>query len=182
MAALPALDPILAHIAAATLAVVLLVGAGHKLADRDGFAGALAQYRLLPEPLLAPMAWLLPLAELVAGLLLLPVASRPWGAAAAVALLAVVTGAVVVNLLRGRTHIDCGCGGPEGRQHLSWLLVVRNALLVGLALGAGTVAPARELVWLDALTVATGTVGLYLLYAAGNQLLANAPRLSGLRR
>ena len=158
MGLLPALDPILAHIAAATLAVVLLVGAGHKLADRDGFTGALAQYRLLP------------------------VASRPWGAAAAIALLAVVTGAVVVNLLRGRTHIDCGCGGPEGRQHLSWLLVVRNALLVGLALGAGTVAPARELVWLDALTVATGTVGLYLLYAAGNQLLANAPRLSGLRR
>jgi hypothetical protein len=182
MGALEPLDPILAHIAAATLAVVLVVGAGHKLADRDAFAGALAQYRLLPEPLVAPLAWLLPLAELLAGALLLPVATRAYGAAAAVLLLAVVTGAVVVNLLRGRTHIDCGCGGPEGRQHLSWLLVARNALLVVLALAAGMAALARELVWLDALTVATGTVGLYLLYAAGNQLLANAPRLSELRR
>ena len=175
------LDPLYAHLAAAMLAIVLLVGAAQKLADRDAFAGALAQYRLLPESWVDPAAWLLPLAELAAGTLLLPLATRSGGAWAALALLALVTGAVAINLLRGRSHIDCGCGGPEGRQHLSWWLVMRNAVLGLLALTALVPVAARELMWLDGLTVATGAIGLYLLYAVCNQLLANAPRLLELK-
>lgn len=180
MALLPPLDPILPQITAATLAIVFLVGAGQKLFDRESFTLALDQYRLLPERLLGPVALLLPLLEISAAVLLLPLAGRPWGAALAVAVLLAVTGAVVINLLRGRADIDCGCGGPEGGQHLSWALVARNftlALLAGLATAG---ASARELVWLDALTVGAGAIGLYGLYAAANQLLANAPRLSKL--
>lgn len=181
MTPLPPLDPILAHIAAAALAIVLLVGAAQKLADRDAFALALEQYRLLPERLLAPVAWGLPLLEAAAGAALLPAAGRAVGSLLALLLLAVVTAAVAINLRRGRAHIDCGCGGPEGGQHLSWLLVARNAVLALLALAATAPLAARELVWLDALTVATAALGLYGLYAAANQLLANAPRLLKLR-
>ncbi|KAB2838358.1 MAG: methylamine utilization protein MauE [Burkholderiales bacterium] len=178
MTLLPPLDPILAHIAAASLAIVLLVAAAQKLFDRETFALALEQYRLLPERLVPGFALALPLAEAVAALLLLPVTSRAGGAAAALALLGLVTLAVTINLLRGRAHIDCGCGGSDGGQHLSWALVARNAVLALIALLAAAPTVPRELVWLDAITVAAAAVGLFGLYAAVNQLLANAPRLA----
>lgn len=177
---MPALDPILTHLAAATMAIVLLVAAGQKLVDREAFALALEQYRLLPEALVPFLAWALPLAEITAALALLPLPSRPWGALAAAALLTVVTLAVAINLARGRSHIDCGCGS-QGGQHLSWALVLRNLVLIGLALLADASSTGRELVWLDSLTVAGGAIGLYGLYAAVNQLLANTPRLAQLR-
>lgn len=177
---LPPLDPVLPHIAAASLAIVLLVGAAQKLADREAFALAMEQYRLLPETAVAAFALALPLGEIAAALLLLPVATRPLGAVIALGVLSAVTLAVVVNLLRGRAHIDCGCGGPEGGQHLSWALVVRNAVLGLVALLALSQTVDREFVWLDALTVAAAAIGLFGLYAAVNQLLANAPRLAKL--
>lgn len=176
-----ALDPILPHICAALLAIVFIGGAWQKLRDMDGLSAAIEQYRLLPPDLAAPAARALVAAELAAGLLLLPVPTRGTGAALAAPLLAAVTLAVMINLLRGRSAIDCGCGGPEGGQHLSWGLVLRNVLL-GLAAGAAAMAEApRELVWLDGLTIIAGTLALYGLYAAANQLMANRPRLLQLK-
>jgi Methylamine utilisation protein MauE len=37
---------------------------------------------------------------------------------------------MAINLMRGRTYIDCGCFDASLRQPLRWSLVVRNALLV----------------------------------------------------
>lgn len=176
-----ALDPTLPHMFAALLAIVFLGGAWQKLRDMGGFAMAVEQYRLLPPSWAMPAAWALLAAEAVAGLLLLPLATRTAGAALALAVLAAVTLAVAINLLRGRHAIDCGCGGPEGGQHLSWGLVLRNGLL-GLAAGLSLAAEApRDLVWLDGLTLVAGTLALYGLYAAANQLMANRPRLMKLR-
>jgi hypothetical protein len=59
--------------------------------------------------------------------------------------------------------------------------VLRNGLL---ALAAGLAVASevpRDLVWLDGLTVVAGTLALYGLYAAANQLMANRPRLMKLR-
>lgn len=175
------LDPTLPHMFAALLAIVFLGGAWQKLRDMDGFAMAVEQYRLLPASWAPPAAWALLLAEACAGLLLLPLATRAMGAVLALAVLAAVTLAVAANLLRGRQDIDCGCGGPEGGQHLSWGLVLRNGMLcLAAALSRLAEAP-RDLVWLDGLTVVAGTLALYGLYAAANQLMANRPRLLKLR-
>jgi len=176
-----ALDPTLPHIAAGLLAIVFLGGAWQKLRDLAGLAGAIEQYRLLPAALVASAARMLVVTELAAGLLLLPVPTRAAGAALAALLLGTVTLAVLLNLLRGRADIDCGCGGPEGRQHLSWGLVLRNALLGAAALAAAGAETRREPVWLDGLTVIAGTLALYGLYAAANQLMANRPRLLKLK-
>lgn len=176
-----ALDPTLPHMFAALLAIVFLGGAWQKLRDPEGFAIAVEQYRLLPSSWATPAAWALLAAEAAAGLLLLPLATRAAGAVLALAVLAAVTMAVTINLLRGRHAIDCGCGGPEGGQHLSWGLVLRNGLL-GMAAGLSLAAEApRDLVWLDGLTLVAGTLALYGLYAAANQLMANRPRLLKLR-
>ncbi|MED1436324.1 MULTISPECIES: MauE/DoxX family redox-associated membrane protein [Bacillus cereus group] len=45
--------------------------------------------------------------------------------------------AIIINLLRGRKNITCGCGGIVGDSSLSVLLVLRNGILLmlcGLAL------------------------------------------------
>lgn len=171
------IDPTLITICAAALAIVLIGGAWQKLRDPDVFAAAVEQYGLLPQPLIGPVARVLPLWEAASGLLLLPALTRPWGAVLAAGLLIAVTGAVVVNLLRGRTEIDCGCGGVEGGQRLSWALVARNGVLMLLTAAAMADETARQLVWLDGVTLVAGTLALYGIYAAADQLLANRPRL-----
>lgn len=177
----PTLDPLLTQLAAASMALVLLVGAAQKWRDLDSFEDALANYALLPAAWLQPVARLLPAAESAAGLGLLFAPLRPQGAALALAVLLVVTAAIVINLLRGRADIDCGCGGFEDEQHLSWALVARNLVLL-LLVGVSATAPsARALGWLDYLSVVAGAASLFGLYVLTNQLLANQPRLARLR-
>jgi uncharacterized membrane protein/multisubunit Na+/H+ antiporter MnhF subunit len=175
------LDPVLTHTAAAAVAVIFILAALQKLRDPAAFRLAVENYRVLPAPIPTVVALVLPIAEIVAAIALLFADTRPTAAALATALLAVFAAAMAVNLVRGRTDLDCGCGGPGSGQKLSAGLLVRNALLVVLVLiAAGPVAP-RALVALDYATVACATLALLLTYAAGNQLLANHPRLLSLR-
>jgi len=44
----------------------------------------------------------------------------------------VFAAAMAINLQRGRSQIDCGCGHAFLKQTLSWALVARNAGLAGL--------------------------------------------------
>lgn len=173
---LTALDPVLSHAAAATVALVLVLAALAKLKDLETFGHALAAYELLPERLLPAATRALPLLELAAGVLLLPLATRPLGAGLALVALGLATGAVVAALRAGRTRIACGCGGDEGLTP-SRGLVVRNTVLLVLAAAAALPAAARPTGWLDAFAALAATLFAAGLYAAANQLLANQPRL-----
>ena len=176
-----AIDPAVTGMLASALAVMLVVSATQKWRDVPGFHGALDRYGLLPSGLLRPTAWTLPAVEAGAGVALVIEQTRVPGAMLGLGVLTVVTGAVVINLLRGRFDLGCGCGGLEDEQPLSWGLVLRNvvlALLLGVTLVATT---ARVLTWIDYLTVVVGGGALYGLYVVANQLLANQPRLLRLR-
>ena len=178
------LDPVVARAVGAALSVVLLTAGWQKLRDPALFRATLANYRLLPENWLWEIALLLPLWEISAGALLLFPSTRVAAALLTTGLLFVVTAAVIINLGRGRTGIDCGCGGfggHVGEQTLNWTLVVRNAVLVAAALFVPGEEEIRVLVWIDYLSVAGGTLGLLGLYASANQLMANEPRLQALR-
>lgn len=163
----------LADLLAGALALILASGAGAKLLARDDFALAVDAYELLPERAVPTFARLFPAAELLAALLLLVPATRMAGAALGIAVIAGATAGVVVNLLRGRVLLDCGCGGLSGRQPISWWLVARNGGLVVLALVAGV----GGAVTLDPVSGIAGAVVLALAYAALGQLLANGLRL-----
>jgi hypothetical protein len=178
------LDPALACVLRAALAVVLAGAAVHKLRDPAAFRAALAAYRLLPAPAVTPAAALLVAAELAAaGALLGALRHEPLRVAAlgGAALLGLYGAAIAVNLRRGRRHIDCGCAGPGARRPIHEALVARNAVLAALALGAALPAGGRALGALDALTVPAGTAALLLVYASSERLLANAPALAALR-
>lgn len=178
------LDAVVSHAVGATLSVILLTGGWQKLRDPALFRAKLENYRLLPEGWLWAVAVLLPLWEVCAGALLLFSATRAMAALLTTGLLFVVTAAVIINLGRGRTGIDCGCGGlgaDAGDQTLSWALVARNFLLLAATLLVPAEEAARALVWIDYLSVAGGTLGLLGLYVTANQLMANQPRLQALR-
>ena len=166
----------LALASAWTLAGILLFAAAHKARNYLAFRGVLSGYGLLPEALVGIAATVIVTAEIAAGLLLLaPPDLLPGVPAAGLAtlLLCVYTSAIAVNLMRGRTAIDCGCGGEP--TPLSGWLLARNGLLLGLAFTAGTGATPG---WAPGLLLlaAAPTAFLWSAYAIGNQLLANRHR------
>ena len=112
------------------LALLFVRAALHKLGDHHRFEGVLADYAILPNGALRASAYALPVAELATALLLFLPTMRVFGAMLGGGLLCVYSLAMAVNLIRGHTLLDCGCGGPP--EPISWLLVARNAVLVGL--------------------------------------------------
>lgn len=170
-------DPIFIIASALAIAVLLASAATHKVRAPARFARQLADYQLLPDSLVRPVARLVPLLELaIAFALLLPV-SRGWAALSAASLLALYAAAIGINLWRGRRDIDCGCAGPDQAQPLRPVLLLRNSVLVVLALLASVTPIARDMTLFDGfVTVAAAAVAL-LIYAAADGLLANAPLL-----
>lgn len=165
---------------ALAIGLVLIAGAFDKLRDWQAFRAAVANYRVVPSLLVGAAALALPLAEVIAGVALLVDALRIAGAWLGVAVIGIATVGVAVNVLRGRTHIDCGCGGVEGRQRLSWALVTRNVVLVALlALGAQVPAPIVTGLAGNA-TLAIAALAFFALFAAASQLVANRPLLTEL--
>lgn len=114
------------------LGLVFLTAGLSKVRRMSAFRAAVANYQLLPKPLVSPVAQTVLLVE-VAGsfLLLLGVAVRLVASVFAVMLL-VFAAAAVLNLSR-RRHIDCGCYGVVPSQELSWWHVSSNVSLAGLA-------------------------------------------------
>jgi len=175
----PALDPALRAALRCALALLWLAAARHKLRDPARFRDALAGYRLIPAPLVRASAAGVAALELALGLALLAPGTGPAPALAAAALLALYALAIAANLARGRRAIDCGCGARP--QPLGEGLVMRNAVLVGIALAAALPATGRALSWIDAPTIAGGAAALAALYAAADAALANGLRSHALR-
>lgn len=150
---------------------VVVPAVRHKLLQRERFTAALNAYQLLPEGLVATAVWVLVLAEVL--LVLALVVSPPAGMLGAVALFGLYGCAIALNIARGRHDIDCGCGDEP--TPLSWRILLRNVVLVGLALlGAYLGAPALS-VGVVVVGVAMGVATLFL-YFAFEQLIANAGR------
>ena len=168
------IDPVWSLALRSGLALLLASAAIAKLRDLGGFTAALAGYRLLPVTFVRPVAGALIGAELALVLGLWLPALRAACAVGAALLLSLYGFAIAVNLARGRRDIDCGCGGPLGRQPLSEALVLRNALLVGAALAAALPVAPRSLGWLDAWTLVAAAGAMAALYGAANVLLARS--------
>jgi Methylamine utilisation protein MauE len=164
------MDPAVQLIVRGALALLFGWSAVHKLRDVEGFREALEGYDLLPPFWAVPAGAALIASEVgvAAGLLLPRVA--PIAAIGAAALLLLYAGAIAVNLRRGRRDIDCGCGGPAGRQSISGSLVARNAVLATMALMTALPVDGRPLIWIDWVTTIGGVGVATLLYTALDQI------------
>ena len=153
--------------------LVFVLAAAQKAQHWRIFLGVVANYRLLPRALGAPVAAALPPAEMLIGLLLLSAQMRPFGALAAIGLLGLFAAAMAINLGRGRPQIDCGCGHAVLKQTLSWALVMRNAALATLLLPS--LVFTRPVAMTTALTGVAAGLGLFLLYLLLNIFTALPP-------
>jgi len=104
--------------------------------------------------------------------------AAPWYADAAnaagigtAALMAGYAAAIAANLVRGRSWIDCGCGGGD---QLTWGLVARNAVLAGLAVAPLAFHSVGPPGWGDVAVSVPVLVVATLLYLATGTLLANS--------
>ena len=180
------LDPLILRIISIGFASLFLLAAWHKSGNRVQFRGHLLAYQILPSAMI-PLAviaiplieFLLGMAWLVTALLAIRVDLVPL---LSTLLLTAYTTAIAINLIRGRRHIDCGCGfsavagmgASDGNtQQLSTGLVIRNIAIIFTASLANAPVSSRELGLLDYFSLLTAGIALILIYAALNQLLAN---------
>jgi uncharacterized membrane protein YphA (DoxX/SURF4 family) len=153
--------------------LVFILAAAQKTRHWRIFSGVVANYRLLPDALVAPMAMLLPPVEMLIGVLLLSGQARPSGALSAIVMLGLFAVAMAINLRRGRSQIDCGCGHAILKQNLRWLLVGRNAVLAALL--APSLVSAQPLALATVLSGVAAGSGLFLLTLLFNIFSALPP-------
>ena len=114
------------------LAGVFVVAGVAKLTDRAGSRRTLAAFGV-PGALTAPLAIILPVAELGIAIGLVRVSAAWWAALGALTLLLLFSGAIVLNLARGRRP-ECRCFGQLRPSRVGTPTVIRN---VSLAVVAG---------------------------------------------
>ncbi len=152
--------------------LVFVMAAVQKAQGWKLLPGVISNYRLLPRFTVPVAAALLPPVELALGLLLLSAQAMPWAQFAAILLLVLFAAAMAINIRRGRTHIDCGCGQSFLKQSLRWSLVARNGALALLLL------PSLWASLLPMSLVLSGVAGglaFFLLYLVLNTLSALPP-------
>jgi methylamine dehydrogenase accessory protein MauD len=118
-------------IARLLLALVFVVAAIAKLADRAGSRQAIADFGV-PVSLTGPLGIFLPLAELAVAVALIPSVTAWWGALGALALLLLFAAGIGINLALGRRP-DCHCFGQLHSAPAGWSTIARNGVLAAVA-------------------------------------------------
>ena len=177
---MPTLDPVIVLAARYALALLFLTAAVGKLRHPSYFRGNLREYALLPGLLVPLVAGLIPVAELLIALAAVVTTTASSAMIAAGGLLGLYALAMAINLMRGRHDIDCGCTGPAMRQTLNSWLVIRNVVLIAVALIGAATPIARTFGAIDFFVCGFSIAGGAILYAAVNQLTANATHLDSM--
>jgi len=110
----PVLGPWLTTAARLVLGGVLVVAGALKVPDPAAAVRSVRAYQALPEPLVAPVAFGLPVVEIAIGLALLVGVFVRTAALASAVLFAVFIAGVASAWARG-LQIDCGCFGGGGQ-------------------------------------------------------------------
>ncbi|MGH2494349.1 MAG: MauE/DoxX family redox-associated membrane protein [Ktedonobacteraceae bacterium] len=121
------------------LGLILLSVGVSKLAHPRRFQQGIQDYQLLP-PILESrlvlshvLSFGIPVVELLAGLGLLSGLLLAPALIVTLCLFVMFSGAIFINLVRGRFDLSCHCNGLLGDHRISWWLMGRNAFfMVGL--------------------------------------------------
>ena len=156
------------------LAMVFGFSSYHKLAQWKRFIASFSAYEILPK--IFPMqlgGLVIVTSEIIVTVALL--AMQRWGLLLALILLALYMLAMAINLMRGRTYIDCGCGDEP--TPVSVYTLMRNLVLMTVAFLATEHTYALFLLPWDAYFFAVISASIvYGVYLICEQILANRAR------
>ncbi len=111
---------------------LILAGLAKIKSGRKGFFRDILGYAILPDSIAWLVATLLPIVEIILGVMLFVGLLAPVVSLFAALLLLVFSAAILYSLLRGR-DIDCGCFGTlRKKERVQWNLVYRNYFLIAL--------------------------------------------------
>jgi|SRR5690348_2482170 len=147
------------------MGIFFLVAGGGKLVNIREFRKIILAYGIVRGNLCSALAYLLPIFEVMVAIGLLVNLRRPYTEYLAVLLLLTFTSGVVVNLIRGRRELPCGCFGRD-TESISWHMVWRNLALVGLCLVGAE----------KAVGIAVVCLGPFLLSSVIGRMPRNAKR------
>lgn len=188
------LDPLFFRIISLGFAMLFLLAAAHKLGDRAHFRASFEAYKIIPAGLSGLVARIIPPLELLLGIgwLALGLFALELRSISVISagLLASYALAIAINLQRGRNYIDCGCSfsssdptnAGNGSQQISSGLLLRNFVLVALALLSALPVSERSLQVLDIFGLVFAVCALTLLYGSFNQLLVNRNAINSWRQ
>ncbi|HVY81362.1 MAG TPA: MauE/DoxX family redox-associated membrane protein [Steroidobacteraceae bacterium] len=171
------LDPAVVLLARASVSLLFVVAAAHKLLHLHQFTATLEAYELVGRRFSAALARVLPLLELAAAIGLWVGAARLFAMLLAVSLLLTYAAAIAINLARGRRDLDCGCTAFGRRSPIGAWMIGRNSILALCAALAAAPTTSRALALTDGLTVAGGLCVLTLIYVAADTLFASVARV-----
>lgn len=159
---------LLGWVISAFASTLLVASCWHKWQDLALFRSHIEAYGLLPGAAADIATKALPLAELLAAVLVLVPQARGAGHVIALSLLLLYAAAMAINLLKGRTDLECGCGGPALR--VGWALVARNLVLAALVWFAAFTPMGSNDGGSIAVAVGLGVL-LWMLYALTEKVL-----------
>ena len=177
------LDPIVFTLISISFGLMFLLASVHKFRALDEFRAVLTDYRVMPRFVVPVAAAALPLLEAGLGLAWLFSSMELW--LPTTALLVLYTASISINLMRGRVHISCGCGfgaSTKTDEALSWGLVIRNVILISVALVTSMPVASRAVGIVDYVTLVAALIAIVLLFTAGNQLIRNMAAINTWRR
>ena len=117
---------------ATALTIVLVASGWAKLRAPQRFRHSLSTFGLIPDGAAAALVLVVPVVEVgVAALQWVPWL-RPGVNVIILAMLGAFTALLLQSLLSGE-QADCGCFGSAAPERVSWFSVVRNIVLIGLA-------------------------------------------------
>ncbi len=165
------IDPTILYALLGSFALLFAFSALEKYQDVEMFRQQLIDYRVLPEMMAPIVAVVVVAAEVITATLLITQAYQ-WGVLLGLIMLSAYAIGILINLLRGRTHIDCGCLGSRG-EGISYFHVLRNLLLIALLFSCTLSVSERTLLWLDYLTIIAAVAAAAGVYITMTLLISN---------
>jgi hypothetical protein len=174
------LDPFITLTAQYCLALLMFAGGMHKSADVGRFAVAISAYRIVPACLERPVAMLLITIEVVLGASLVVPRAKEHAALVTACLLALYFVAIAVNILGGRRQLNCACSFHGRATPVSGFHLLRNAILILLAVVGSMPHSSRIVCWVDGVQITASVLCLALIYLSADSLLANSGDIASL--
>ncbi len=113
---------------------LLISSALDKWKNYRNHIGIVKDYNLIKESWIKPLTKMEIAVELIIGSFIFSGFLTLYSTWASIFLFFIYSLAISINLIKGRTELNCGCGGLSGHKKISWLLFLRNLSFIILLL------------------------------------------------